>query len=135
MSAFSQWFERAIINWTRGTALATPPTALEIRLHTTDPLDDYSGATEVGGGLGYVKQAITMGAPASIVGTGSTMLNVGNIIFGPATGAWGSISHWSIHGSAGDTNFYFFGKFLASKAIITGDSYTIPDGTLEILVR
>ncbi|HUT64275.1 MAG TPA: hypothetical protein VMZ04_10010, partial [Anaerolineae bacterium] len=66
---------------------------------------------------------------------GSTSTNTGNIIFGPATGAWGSITHWSIHGSAGDLNFYFFGAFLAAKAVIAGDGYTIPNGTLSILVR
>ena len=134
MAAFSQWFEQAIINFTRGTAIATTPTALEIRLHTSDPLDDYSGAA-VPVAMGYVNQAIVLGAPGSIVGTGSKTTNTANIIFGPATGVWGSITHWSIHGTAGDTNFYFYGAFLAAKAIIAGDSYTIPTGTLEITVR
>lgn len=135
MSALSQWYEAKILNFLRGTAFATTPSALEIRLHTADPLDDYSGAAEVVGN-GYVKQAITLGAPSSVVGTGTTVVNSGNIIFGPAvTAAWGSISHWSIHGSAGDTNFYFKGAFLAVKTVNVGDGYSIPDGTLEILVR
>jgi len=135
MAAFSQYFEQKIINWTRGTAFATTPTALEIRLHRSNPLDDYSGADEVPGGVGYVKQAIVLSAPSSIVSTGSSTVNVGNILFGPATGAWGSITHFSIHGSATDTNFYFFGAFLAAQSVITGGSYSIPNGTLSILVR
>lgn len=135
MSAFSQWFEQTICNWVRGTAIATTPTALQIRLHTSDPLDDYSGAAEVGAGLGYTAQVITFAAPGSIVGTGTSMSNATTIIFGPATANWGSVTHWSVHGTAGDANFYFYGPFLAAKTVNTGDSYAIPAGALEILVR
>jgi hypothetical protein len=135
MAATSQWLEQKIINYVRGTAFATTPSALEVRLHTSNPLDDYSGAAEVGGGLGYIKQAIVLVAPSSIVGTGSTTSNSGDIVFGPATGDWGSVTHWSIHGSAGDTNFYFFGTFLVPKNVGTGDGYGIPDATLSILAR
>lgn len=134
MSAFSGSLEQKIINWVRGTAIAATPSALEIRLHTADPLDDYSGAA-VPVGNGYASKAIVLAAPSTVVGTGSTTTNDGNIIFGPATGAWGSITHWSIHGTAGDTGYYFHGAFLAAKAIISGDSYSIPDGLLEITVR
>lgn len=135
MSAFSSWFEQAIGGWINGVAIATTPTALELRLHTASPLDDYSGAAEVGGGLGYVAQVITLTLGGAIVGTGSTLTNNNLLVFGPATGAWGSITHWSIHGTAGDLNFYFYGAFLAAKAIIAGDSYTVPIGTLDILIR
>lgn len=135
MTAFSGWFQEAIANWARGTALATTPSALELRLHTASPLDDYSGAAEVGGGLGYAAQVITFSAPVTVLGVGSTISNSNLIVFGPATGAWGSITNWSVHGTAGDTNFYFYGAFLAAKAIIAGDSYTVPIGTLDILIR
>ena len=135
MSAFSSWFEQTILNWCRGTAIATTPTALQIRLHTSNPLDNYSGAAEVGGGIGYTAQAIILSAPGSIVGTGTTVSNTLSIIFGPATANWGSVTHWSIHGSAGDVNFYFYGPFLAAKTVNIGDSYSIPAGALEILVR
>ena len=136
MSAFSAWYQEKIINFVRGTAITPAPTSLEIRLHTANPLDDYSGATEVGAGVGYTKQAIVLSVPTTVNGVGSTTINVGNVIFGPcSTTPWGSITHWSIHGVGADTNFYFYGSFLAAKAIGIGDSYTIPNATLQILVR
>jgi len=136
MSAFSGFLEQAIVNYLRGTAVTPAPTTLEIALHTADPLDDYSGAAEVAAGVGYSRQAIVLSAPSSTVGVGTISENVGNIIFGPAsTNSWGSITHWSIHGVGADTNFYLKGVFLAAKAVAVGDSYSIPDGTLSILVR
>ena len=136
MSAFSSWFEDKICNFVRGTAVTPAPTTLVIALHTTSPLDDGSGGGEVGAGVGYTRRAIVLGAPVTVVGVGSTITNTGNIIFGPAAVTpWGSITHWSIHGVGADTNFYFYGSFLAAKAIGVGDSYTVPNATLQILVR
>lgn len=135
MVAFSAWLEQAIGGYITGVPIATTPTALALRLHTADPLDDYSGAAEVGLGLGYVQQVIAITVGGAITGVGSTLTNSNLIVFGPATGPWGSITHWSIHGTAGDTNFYFYGAFLAAQAVIAGGSYNVPIGTLNILIR
>lgn len=131
MSAFSQTFEQNIINWVRSIAMPATPVSLLLALYNTDPLDDNTG-TEVSG-AGYSRQPITLSAPVSIVGTGSTTKNSGVIVFGPATGDWGSVTHWAIYDNTGA--FLFHGAFLAAKFIQTGDSYTVPNETLEITVR
>jgi hypothetical protein len=134
MAAFSQYMEQQLLNWAKGAAIDAAPTGLELALHTANPLDDYSGAAEVTAG-GYSRQVITLGSLSSVVSIGTTVKNSGVIVFGPATASWGSITHWSIHGTGANTNFLYFGAFLAAKAIISGDSYVISDETLEILVR
>lgn len=130
-------FEVAIINIMRGT---TPgiPASLAIGLFTSDPKDDFSG-TEVGAGVGYSPQAIQLTSPVPIVGTGSSVTNTGGtIIFGPCTTTdWGLITHWVIRGVGGTADGFKFlhGEFLTAKNIAVGDSYTIPDNTLDLLTR
>ena len=133
MSAFSSYFEQIIINAIRGTDY-TAPTSLSFHLYTSNPLDDDSGIEVVGGiGVGYVPQAITLTAPATVVSTGSTTDNVGTIVFGPATGAWGSITHWAIKDQL--TNLIVYGSFLAAKNVGVGDGYSVTASTLQLLVR
>ena len=133
MSAFSSFLEAAVINYLRGTDM-TAPVSLTLHLYTSDPKDDDSGTEVAGGiGVGYVAQTIVLTAPGTIVGTGSSTHNDATIIFGPATGAWGSITHWAIKSPS--LQLLIHGAFLAAKNVGIGDSYSIPVSTLQLLVR
>jgi len=135
MSAMSSVMEVAVINWLRGVAMPAAPASLEVALYTTDPQDDNSG-TEVAAGLGYVRQAIALTVPASVVGVGSSCTNTLNILFGPCiVGPWGSVTYWAVFEVGGGLLFLLHGSFVAAKAIAVGDSYSIPAGTLNLLAR
>ena len=135
MSAMSSALEVLLIDWLRANPMPAAPASLEVALYTTDPMDDNSG-TEVAAGLGYARQPIVLTAPASVVGVGSDCTNTADILFGPCVvGPWGSITHWAIYEVGGGALFLLHGSFVAAKAIIVGDSYSIPAGTLNLLAR
>jgi len=129
MAALSALMQEAIINYFRGISMPAAPVSLEIALYTSDPGDDNSG-TEVSAG-GYSRQAITLTAPSTTIGVGSLTTNSGDITFGPATADWGSVTHWAIFGVGGGS-FYLHGSFLGVRTVLSGEGYTIYNGTLNI---
>src|SRR5438045_2516380 len=104
-SAFSDWFEDAILQWMKGTAtkLTTAPTTVYVGLFTTNPADtgttggtaDGTEMTTSNGTLGftnYARVAITTATgwtgPAAATGD-STGQQLSNAALLPASGtAW-----------------------------------------------
>lgn len=115
----------------RGQAFTAPAT-IYVSLHTTDPLDDASGA-EVSGGA-YARVAITANltnwsgtqAAASTTassGTGGESSNNGAITFPAPSGAnWGVVTHFGVWDAATTGNLLIHGALGTPKTINDGDA-------------
>lgn len=125
MSAMSNYLELKVLDHILGTTAYTMPSAVYIGLATTSFGDDNSG-TEISGN-GYVRKAITFNSAAS----GATD-NDSAVEFDPATGTWGTISHFGIFDAGSGGNLLIHGAFATSKVIETGDILRIAAGDMDI---
>lgn len=113
------------------------PTSLYLCLFTADPTEAGSTANEVASGVGYARQAIAFAA-VSANGTATRTSNNAQITFGPATGAWGTVSYFAVVDAAAATpgsavtTWLITGPLAASKTIATNDSLVVASGNLTV---
>lgn len=128
MAAFSDYLEELILNHLFRTGSWTKPTVLAFALCTAAPTDTSTGATitEVADANGYARVTAnpldaTWSDPSA--GTQGETDNVGDIDFGTASGAWGTVTHFALCDSAthGAGNLLIHGALTTSKAITNGD--------------
>ena len=125
MSAMSDYLELKFLDHFTGTASTSAPSAVYLGLATGSIGDDASG-TELTGN-NYSRKAITFASASS----GSIASNA-NVEFAPATGNWGSVSHWGIFDASSSGNLLFHGSFTSAKTIASGDILKVASGSLTI---
>lgn len=129
MGSFSDYAEKACLDWLHGGATPTRPTTWFLALFTTDPTD-AGGGTEVSG-FGYARQAITFGAatgtsPTQVANTSShTFTNTGG-------GAWGTIAYWGIYDAITAGNQLDNGAATVSRAIAASEVLTVAAGAIVV---
>ena len=134
MSSFSAYTEQQIVGWLRAATFATAPSSLILGLSTADPLDDGSGLAEPSG-MNYSRKTVDLGVPSSVNGIGTTTTGPStDVIFGPASGTWGSIGYWALFENAG-TNMLLHGSVTAAKNVVSGDSFVVNANSLTIIIR
>lgn len=124
MSAASNYTENLALKWLLTNSSATRPTAWYVGLFTSDPTDAGSG-TEVSGTY-YARTAVTFTV------TDDQATNSGAVTFPAAGGSWGTISHIGIFDASSSGNLLFHGAVTTSKAIDSGDTFTISTSNLSI---
>lgn len=128
MAEMSNYLENALINATLRNVSYTSPTTTYVALYTSDPTDADTG-TEVSGGS-YARTAVTFGSPSNGVSTNSA-----SVTFPTATGNWGTITHIGLRDAASSGNLLYHTPLDASKAINTGDVFTISTGNLSVTLE
>ena len=126
MSAMSDFLENKILDHICATTSYTAPSAVYLGLSTGDFTDTGSGASELSGS-NYSRKAVVFAAAAS----GATS-NTSKVDFDPASGNWGSISHWGIFDAAASGNILLSGSFSSAKTIETNDVLRISSGDLDL---
>ena len=97
-------------------------------LNTGDPGQSGS-ANEVGAGVGYTRQACTLTA-GTLAQRNAT--NGSIITFGPASGAgFGTVAYCTLWDASSGGNAWWYGP-ITNKAIVAGDSYTVPVGYITV---
>ena len=125
MAALSTFMENKIIDhMLRGQAYTVPGT-IYLALFTTDPTEEDTG-TEVSGGS-YARKALALDA-----GSGGITANTSLITFTTATASWGTITHFGIYDAVTSGNLLMHGALTTSKAVGSGDTFTVPAGNLDI---
>lgn len=134
MSAFSDYYENAIINHIRGTTFPAAPANTYISLHTADVTDAGTG-TEVSGS-NYARVAVpgATGEWDATSGTDGATENTNAITFPTASGSWGTITHFGIWDASSGGNLYYHGALTVSKTVGSGDTVSFPIGALDIVV-
>ncbi len=128
MAEMSNYLENALINATLRNTSYTSPTTVYVGLYTSDPGEGNTG-TEVSGGS-YARTAVTFGAPSNGVSTNSA-----SVTFPTATGTWGTVTHIGILDASTSGNLLYFTPLDASKAIASGDVFTISTGNLSVTLE
>lgn len=128
MAEMSNFLENALINATLRNTSYTSPATVYVGLYTSDPGEGNTG-TEVSGGS-YARTAVTFGAPSNGVSTNSA-----SVTFPTATGTWGTVTHIGILDASTSGNLLYFTPLDASKAIASGDVFTISTGNLSVTLE
>ena len=98
-----------------------------IALYTTAPSDSSAG-TEVSG-TNYSRQALTLSAASARATT-----NPGAITYGPAGSNWGTIVAVAVMSASSGGTMRWWSTLTASKAVTTGETFTIPIGDLDLAI-
>ena len=138
--------EAKILDWLFNGLSMTQPTSLFVSLHTSDPGDDGAGGEVSTSGTGYARKevdpnggtppvwnlAVTEGSGAN---DGFMVDNDNDIVFGPASSDWGSITHISIWDNATAGNAWYTGALTAARTVQTGGTLTFAAGDLVNALR
>jgi len=123
---WSNYLIPEILDHILGTTAWTKPASVQVHLYTTNPTAADSG-TEVSGN-GYTAQ--TTGFDAA---SGGATDNTDEEDFGPATGNWGSVTHWGLRDNSG-TNLLLFNAWDTAFSPVNGDDYILNAGDLDLVI-
>jgi hypothetical protein len=130
MAGFSTYFQSAILNWIKGTAMPTAPAAVYVALFSADPTDAGTLTNEV---TTTIRTAGRVAAPFGAVSTASgtgTIANSAIVDFGTAAGS-ATVTHFGIFDAATAGNMLGSGT-ISGGAIATGNGVTFAAGALTV---
>ncbi len=129
----TNFFEAAILNLMRGTAISAP-TTMYLALFQSNPSDTGTAGTEANY-TGYARKAITFSAPYA-QSTGSTtyvLENSGEISFPEASASGNTITHVAVMDSSsiGSGNMWLYGPLDSSLVIQAGVTPVFRQSSLQ----
>ena len=130
MPGKAHFYSDAVLNVLNGNDLSgvTPFVAL----FSAAPGDDGSAGTELTGN-GYVRQAITFGAPgAGDSANQRKIANTGNIQFGPAAADWLQAVAFGIFDAQTNGNLLYWNTLATPKIVQQGDFGQFAPGSLVV---
>ena len=126
MSSFTNAQETNVLTHFFTTATApTRPTEWHLSLHTADPGETGSTATEVTESA-YARRPVTFTVAAD------NASNDAAVEFASATGSWGTITHVGVNTLITGGTMLAYGALTASRAVASGDVLRIQTGDLDI---
>ncbi len=128
MGSFSDYAEDALLNHLFGTGNYAPPT-IYVGLSTTDPGDSSTGLSEPSGN-GYTRVETTEANWNAAAG--GLLDNANTILLGPATGDWGTLTHFALFDAITGGHLLLHGALAQPKTIANGDSARFASGDLDI---
>jgi hypothetical protein len=140
MAGKSTYLARAILNHVFRTTSYSKPSNVYISLHSADPTDANTTATELTIGTGgYARATVAVAdaqwtAPASS-GTDELITNANTISFGTASATWNSgnpITHFGIYDASTSGNLMYSGALGTSRTVLSGDPVSVAAGALSI---
>jgi len=122
MSDMAAYVGDSLLNWIKGAAMVTAPSAVYVALYNGDP--DASG-TEVTGTVGLTRQEASFGAVAA-----RAMSTDAEIDFGTASGA-ATVTHVVLFDAASAGN-QLGKKSITSANVTSGEKVSIASGALGL---
>ena len=126
MPNISSYLSNKLLGHTFGEAAYAEPTCY-LGLFTTAPaMPAGTGGVEVSGGA-YARQPLagSMGAPAS-----EAIASNAAVTFPSATASWGTVTSVGIFDASTSGNLLWSSPLGSSASVNSGDSFTIPAGSL-----
>lgn len=125
MSGNSTYLGNAVLNWVKGSAMPTAPSAVYVGLFNGDPTDAGSGGTEVTTTIRPAgRVAATFGAVAS-----KSMSNNATVNFGAASGA-ATVTHFGVFDAASAGNMLGSNAITGSGSVSIGATVSFISGAL-----
>jgi hypothetical protein len=128
MGSFSDYWENEILNHVFGKGDYAPPTVY-VGLSTADPTDSGAGLSEPSGN-GYARVETT--EADWNVAAGGLLGNANTILFGPASGPWGTLTHFALFDAASGGHLLVHGALAQPRTIGNGDSARFAGGELDV---
>lgn len=124
MGGISNYLEAKILDLTFNNTGWTNITDVRASLHTADPGE--TGANEFASSGAYARvTGVSFG-----VASGGAISNDADVVWAEATADWGTATHLGLWNQAGD--FLWGGPLTASRSIVTGVTFRIPSGDLDV---
>ncbi|MCJ2085498.1 hypothetical protein MKK88_05750 [Methylobacterium sp. E-005] len=118
MSGNSTYLAQAVLNWARGTAMPTAPSALYVALFNGDPTDAGTGGTEVTTSVRTAgRVAAPYGAPS-----GKGMTNTSAVSFGNSANTVANVTHFAVFDAASGGNMLGSNPLASGGGAITAGS-------------
>lgn len=131
MGSFGDVLENELLDHVFGNESYSAPATLYFALSTADPGDDGSTIAEPSGGS-YARKDITNNSTNFPAASAGAKANGVAITFVQATASWGTITHVAVYDAPSGGNFLAWAALDESKAVGTGDTFSIPIGDLDI---
>tara|TARA_B110000211_G_scaffold192187_1_gene219357 strand:+ start:953 stop:1348 length:396 start_codon:yes stop_codon:yes gene_type:complete len=128
MAEMSDYLEVALLNATLNGTAFTAVNDPYVSLHTADPTDAGTPATEVSGGS-YTRVASSFSTAS---GTSGLVATDADITFPTATGTWGVVGWIGLWDAASGGNMLYHTALDATKTIDSGDIFKITTGNLTV---
>ena len=116
--------ENRVLTWLLTSGSVARPNAWFVALHTGDPGEDADQDELSGDGYARITATFTV--------SGSTAENGADIVFGPATAPWGTVSHFSVWDAVTGGNPLYKGALTTPRVVDATDRIAFGAGTLEI---
>lgn len=128
MGSFSDYCENEILDHVFGKGDYAPPT-IYVGLSAADPTDNGTGLSEPNGN-GYTRVETT--ETDWNVAAGGLLDNANVITFGPATGNWGTLTHFALFDAASGGHLLVHGTLSYPKTVECGDLVRFAGGELDV---
>lgn len=130
----SDYLERALIGYMRGTQMPTPPASLYVAVFTADPTDVSATGTEAAY-AGYGRVVVTLAAPAAAPADPGPVLNTNAVAFAPVAGAQITLTAVALMDALTGGNPLAYDVTMADKLIAVGDVPEFAVGALSFDVE
>lgn len=135
MAGKSDYLENAVLNHVlTATAYTSPNATLYLSLHTGDPLDDNSGATEVDvvvDDTAYARQSITFAAASGGVSASSNAQTYGAVVYGSGAAPY-VVTYFGIYDAATAGNLLYSAPLSPNRTLSTGQILTFDSGAITV---
>ena len=128
MGSFSDYCENQILDHLFGKGDYAPPT-IYVGLSAADPGDSGAGLSEPSG-HGYTRVETT--EADWNVAAGGLLDNANVITLGPATGDWGTLTHFALFDAPAGGHLLVHGALTHSRTIESSDSAQFAGGELQV---
>lgn len=130
----SDYVERALINWFRGTAMPTAPATLYVSLYTADPTDVAGSGTEASY-AGYTRVAVTLAAPATAPTDPGPVTNTAAVTFAAVAGSGITVTAVGLHDAVSAGNALAYDTSMTDTAVAVGNPPEFAIGALSFDVE
>lgn len=133
MAGKSTYLQNKLLNWLKGTAMGSSPTALYVGLFTADPTDAGTLTNEVTTTIRPAgRVAATFGSVSTAGGSGS-MANSASVGFGSAEGVpGGAVTHFAIFDAVSAGNMLYSAALDTPRTITLGADVSFAIGAMVI---
>lgn len=115
-NGFSVTIDNAILNLLFRNTAYTPAATVYVALYTSDPTENDTGTEVSSVGTGYVRQAVTFGAPSA-----KTIKNSADVVFPQATASQGIVTHFAVRDGLTGGTLLAFGPLVNPKTVDVDD--------------
>jgi len=129
----SKYLSDELLNWLKGTSVASAPANTYVALFTTLPAYDGTGGTEVSGGA-YARVAVASSGWAAISNgaNGDQTSNSAAVDFTTPSASWGTVLGFGLYDASTAGNLLWFADLTTSKTINSGDTVSFAIGALVV---